>query len=93
MRTLTPLTRLQLDRVIDAVERRADLEAGIADKLRADPDKAHFAWRFENAALWWDQFRGALMLGEDGLSADQRFALGYLVSELRIRRRKSEAVA
>lgn len=93
MTALIPLTALQLDKVMAAAEKRADSEEAIVARLRQDPDKAHFAWRFENAAMWWGNLRGALAFGEDVLDADQRFAVGYLVSELKIKRRKAVSEA
>lgn len=88
-----PLTRLQIDKVIFAAGKRGAHELSIADKLAADPDKKHFAWRASNAALFWFEFAEVLDLGEDNLNADQRTALAFLMDELKIKRRKLEANA
>lgn len=93
MSTLTPLTRLQVDKVILAACKREGQELRIAKELLADETKAHFAWRASNAAGWWRRFAEALDLGEDNLNADQRTALAFLVDDLKIKRRKSEANA
>lgn len=93
MTALAPLTRLQINKLVMAAGKAGAKELSIADKLAADPSKKHFAWRASNAALFWFKLGETLDLGEDRLSADQRTALAFLESELRIKRRKPEASA